>query len=229
MKRLVFIFSTLVTSFFVTTAIAAPVKSKASVTRDRIEDLIIQIEDIAYNAQGVYDSDDNDPAVRAKLDPLVDELVSLVPKRTEAEKLPDVLGVWYQVWSDGPGAPKGQGALADSIYQVVFPEGYYWNIGRDQFGQTKSMGFLRGKFTVADDALQIEFTKAVTNPEWLFSSPISLAMKAELGVFNDSPPGTAPIGKKGFLQNVYVDEYIRICRGGGDEFGGTYLYILERD
>ncbi|HEX7673496.1 MAG TPA: PAP/fibrillin family protein [Bdellovibrio sp.] len=204
-------------------------------TADQIQQLKYEILQIAFDAQGTYDSDDNNPEVRQKLDPLVDQLVALAPKRTEQQKLVDVIGTWYQVWADGPGGQPGQGALADSIWQVVFPEGYYWNVARDQYGQIKNMGYLRGKFTVGDNALSIEFTKAVTNPTWSFAEPTRQAMLAEFGTYDGNPttfpPGTSPVGKKGTLANVYVDEDIRIVRGGGGDFGvdNAYLYILERD
>lgn len=205
-------------------------------TTDRIQELKMEILTIAFQAQGKgYDSDDNSADVRKQLDPLVDELVSLAPKRTEKEKLVDVIGTWYQVWADGPAGPSGQGALADSVWQVVFPEGYYWNVAHDQYGQAKSMGYLRGKFTVNDDSLAIEFTKSVFDPKgWSFAEPTRLAMLAEFGAYDayptPYPPDTSPIGKKGTLANVFVDEDIRICRGGGGDFGNnTYLYILERD
>ncbi len=208
--------------------------AKADDNSQRIQELKYEILDTAFTAQGDYDSDDNSVDVRQKLDPLVDELISLAPQRSEQQKLIDVIGTWYQVWSDGPAGPQGQGALADSIWQVVFPEGYYWNVAREQTGTTQSMGYLRGKFTLNDTSFAIEFTKAVFNPQWSFAEPTRLAMLAEFGAFDANPtpfpPGTSPVGKKGTLANVYVDEDIRICREGGGDFGNnTYLYIFERD
>ncbi|MDG0817755.1 PAP/fibrillin family protein [Bdellovibrio svalbardensis] len=207
---------------------------QADDTYDRIQELKYEILEISFNAQGEYDSDDNNLEVRQRLDPLVEELISLAPPRSEQQKLVDVIGTWYQVWADGPGGPPGQGARGDSIWQVVFPEGYYWNVARNQYGPVQNMGYLRGKFSVNTDSLAIEFTKAVFNPQWSFAEPTRLAMLAEFGAFDANPtpfpPGTSPIGKKGYLANVYVDEDIRICRGGGTDFGdNTYLYILERD
>lgn len=208
--------------------------AKADDTSERIQELKAEILEAAFAAQGEYDSDDNSVEVRQKLDPLVDELISLVPARTEQQKLIDVIGTWYQVWADGPGGPPGQGALGDSIWQIVFPEGYYWNVARNRNGDAQSMGYLRGKFTVNESSLGIEFTKAVFNPQWSFAEPTRLAMLAEFGAFDANPtpypPGTSPIGKKGNLANVFVDEDLRICRGGGGDFGDkTYLYVLERD
>ncbi|MNJ93236.1 PAP_fibrillin [compost metagenome] len=201
--------------------------------KDAVEDLKTQILQIASAAQGEYDSDDNDPAVRAQLDPLVDQLVALVPARTEAEKFVDVVGAWQQVWADGPGGPPGMGPLAADVFQVVFPDKYYWNVAKNKVRDIMTMGFLRGKFDVEADSLKIEFTKAVFDPGWVApgTDVNTLAMRAEVGAYDGNPqtPGTSPIGKKGFLANVYVDEDMRICRGGGEEFGGTYLYILTRN
>lgn len=198
-----------------------------------VDTLKTQILKIAQAAQGQYDSDDNDPAVRAQLDPLVDQLIASVPSRTEEEKLVDVVGTWQQVWSDGPGGPPGQGPLAKDVFQVVFPDKYYWNVARNQVGTVQTMGFLRGKFDINSDSLQIEFTKSVFDPGWqpAGTDVATLGMRAEVGAYdgNPQPPGTSPIGKKGYLANVYVDQDMRICRGGGEEFGGTYLYVLTRN
>ncbi|WP_413586945.1 PAP/fibrillin family protein [Bdellovibrio sp. HCB274] len=209
------------------------VNGYAGGSRDRVSELKELILEIANNARGEFDNEDNSAEARAALDPLVDELVSLVPQKTETKKLPLVVGSWKQVWSDGPGGgpPGSGGTLADSVFQVVFPDGYYWNIGKNQVGETKSMGYLRGKFTIDVNKLDIEFTKSVGSPGCAPDDTESylLAMQAETGAF-DSMPTPGPIGKKGFLANTYVDEDLRICRGGGDDFGtGTYLYILERE
>ncbi|QLY26628.1 PAP/fibrillin family protein [Bdellovibrio sp. KM01] len=200
-------------------------------SRDRVTELKQQILEISHAAQGEYDGDDNSAEVRAQLDPLVTELVSLVPARTETEKLPQVVGSWQQVWSDGPGGGvPGAGALANAVFQVVFPDGYYWNVAKNKFAGIEAMGFLRGKFAIDTDKLNIEFTKSVGSPKWVAAGTESylLAMRAEVGTY-DKIPTPGPIGKKGFLANTYVDEDIRICTGGGDDFGtGTYLYVLER-
>ncbi|WP_413580923.1 PAP/fibrillin family protein [Bdellovibrio sp. HCB288] len=200
--------------------------------KDRIAELKQQILDISRTAQGEYDGDDNDPTVRAKLDPLVNELVTLVPARTETEKLSQVVGAWQQVWADGPGGgpPGSGGALGSAVFQVVFPDGYYWNVAKNRIAGAESMGFLRGKFEIDVGKLNIEFTKSVGAPGWVATGTESymLAMRAEVGEY-DAVPTPGPIGKKGFLANTYVDEDIRICTGGGDDFGpGTYLYVLER-
>jgi hypothetical protein len=206
--------------------------SLAQDNKDRIAELKQQILDISRTAQGEYDGDDNDPTVRAKLDPLVSELVKLVPARSETEKLPQVVGAWKQVWADGPGggSPGSGGALGNAVFQVVFPDGYYWNVAKNKIAGVEAMGFLRGKFEIDVDKLNIEFTKSVGAPGWSPAGTESymLAMRAEVGAY-DLVPTPGPIGKKGFLANTYVDEDIRICTGGGDDFGtGTYLYVLER-
>ncbi|WP_413294601.1 PAP/fibrillin family protein [Bdellovibrio sp. HCB185ZH] len=200
-------------------------------SRDRVAELKQQILEISHAAQGEYDGDDNSADVRAQLDPLVAELVSLVPARTETEKLPQVVGSWQQVWADGPGGGiPGAGALANAVFQVVFPDGYYWNVAKNKIAGVEAMGFLRGKFAIDTDKLNIEFTKSVGSPNWVAAGRESylLAMRAEVGSY-DKIPTPGPIGKKGFLANTYVDEDIRICTGGGADFGtGTYLYVLER-
>jgi hypothetical protein len=72
-------------------------------------------------------------AVRRKLNPLIEALVESVPSRTETEKLPQTVGAWQQIWTDGVqifvGPAPGQYDLSE-IFQVVAPDGYYYNIGR---------------------------------------------------------------------------------------------------
>lgn len=212
------------------------VQAKADDNSKRIQELKYTILDTAFSAQGTYDGDDNSLEVRQKLDPLIDELISLAPPRTEQQKLIDVIGTWYQVWSDSPiTSPTGTGALGDSIWQIVFPEGYYWNVLRNKNGAEESMHYLRGQFTTNDSSWGFTLNKAVFNPQWSFSEPTRLAMLAEFGAFDANPipypPETTPIGKTGTLANVYVDEDIRICRstGGTDPSTGVSLYIYERD
>lgn len=198
----------------------------------RIAELKWQILRISEQASRkvLYDNEDNDPAVRARLDPLVQELVSLAPARTQREKLVDVVGAWKSVWSDlsyfGPFAPR-----ADSIYQVVFPSGYYYNLSTYDGATGPSTSVIKGTFVVAEPALQIEFVKTTRFPEELprGADLATVAMRAELGAYDfEIDPNNAPgLGFRTTFQQEYVDEDLRI--GTGPVMNGfNTLFILRR-
>ena len=68
----------------------------------RVGALEAQILDVARAAQADCEDADNSPGVRERLDPLVRDLLTLVPDRPEGEDLPAVTGPWQQVWPDFP-------------------------------------------------------------------------------------------------------------------------------
>jgi cytochrome c556 len=177
-----------------------------------------------------YDNEDNDPAVRARLTPLIQELLALAPARTQQETLTDVVGVWKSVWSDlsyfGPFAPR-----ADSMYQVVFPTGYYYNLSTYDGAAGTFTSVIKGTFFVAEPTLQIEFVKATRFPEALprGADLATVAMRAELGVYDfELDPNNAPgIGFRSTFRQEYVDEDLRI--GTGPVMNGfNTLFILRR-
>lgn len=108
----------------------------------------------------------NASSIRRKLDPLISLLVAAAPRRSEAEKLPLVVGAWQELWTDGAsqiyvGPAPGSFDLAQ-IYQVVTPNNYYYNIGRYRRpGMEDLTVFLRGEYSVETSALQVNFTKYV--------------------------------------------------------------------
>jgi hypothetical protein len=225
-------------SLMLTVALFTPFTSKAepaaaeAVKAQRIRELKKEILRISEQASSkvIYDNEDNDPQVRARLMPLVQELVALAPVRTQQQKLQDVVGVWKNVWSDltyyAPVAPR-----ADAMYQIVFPTGYYYNLSNFDGPQGPYLSVIRGLFTVAEPALQIKFVKTTRFPEPMARGAdlATLAMRAELGIYDfEIDPNNAPgIGfETSFLQE-YVDDELRI--GTGSNFTGyASLFILRR-
>jgi hypothetical protein len=160
---------------------------------------------------------DNLKQVRAQLDPLINRLVAITPPRTEPEKLYQVLGGWYQVWSDAPFYRATRLGSYDlkNIYQIVF-NGYYWNIARflptNQGGVTQ---FLRGTFGITDESLQpVVFTTDVFGVGDIprKADVITYAIRAESGEYNAQPTqGFTPVGlPQSSLVNQYVDDNFRI-------------------
>lgn len=191
---------------------------------DRITTLKSAITSIAKANQARHD---NTADVRAELQPLVDELVSLVPVRAEAEKLPTVVGGWQNLWTD----MSFRGGYVDdaNIYQVVYADGYYYNISRITPPDGEATGFLRGSFVDAGDHLDIEFTRNALSLEWLRSGAdlIRAGQAVETGEMHVTDrPG--PIGVRGRLQNTYVDEDLRIVIGQSSTDAQDSLFVLTR-
>ena len=199
----------------------APLNADAA--PERIAQLKAQITEIATANQL---RQDNLPAVRAQLQPLVDELVALVPARTEAEKAPEVVGGWRNLWSDMTFGPYLDYA---NIYQVVYADGFYYNISRLTPPHAEVTGYLRGVFADAGDHLAIEFTANVTVPGWLPTGAdlVAAGRRVETGatVGTDQP---GPIGVRGRLQNTYVDATLRIVTGQSTTDARDSLFVLER-
>lgn len=196
----------------------------------RIAELKKQILDISKQASGKvkYDNEDNDPKVRVQLDILIDELVKIAPVKSQAEKLNRVVGVWKSVWSDLNFF--GEAPLADSVYQVVFPDNYYYNLSNyDSPTAGHYAGIIKGVFTVQEPALKIKFVKfsKYSKPFLVGSDLATLAMRAELGEYDEQIEQSPGLGFESSFEQVYVDEQIRI--GLGRNFDGfNTLFILER-
>lgn len=178
---------------------------------------------------------DNTAAVRAQLDPLVHELVAITPPRTEPEKLYQVLGGWYQVWSDAPflqPTPFGSYDLTKA-YQVVF-NGYYWNVS--SFVPTvgpRATQFLRGEFGVTQRALEpVKFTTDVFGIGEVPAKAdvLTYAIRAESGEYDAQPTlAPSPVGLPQLpLINVYVDDNVRLVTSLLDGKPAGSLFVLLR-
>lgn len=191
------------------------------------------ILEAAENARGDCDGDDNLEPVRASINELVEQLVDLVPERTEAEKLEQVTGAWRQVWSDASLTDlPGVCIEAEHMYQVVSPEGYYYNISQARLLGLEFMSYIRGTYTVEENFLATE----VANN--FFSGDIPapgtdlerLARRAEDGRISRArfvPP--LPInGDTGRMANVYVDDDLRIVTDGRPVGESEVLFVMRR-
>jgi hypothetical protein len=169
---------------------------------------------------------DNFLEVRNQLQPLVNELLALAPDRLEAEKLPQVVGAWRNLWSD---MPFGEGVDPTQVYQAVSSAGYYYNISRIVTAQGEFTGFLRGAYSDQGSYLDIEFTANSISPDFFAPGtqllPLAEAFEAQT-IPGTSIPG--PIGVKGVLINAYVDQDLRIVTGNSVSGTDLNLFILER-
>jgi hypothetical protein len=219
-----------------TASVSEPALSEqGAVGQERLRALKIKllkqaILSVSGAARGRCDGDDNYPEVAAVLNRLTTELVGLAPQGTESDRLPRVAGGWKQVWADlGSSSPLC--ISATDIYQVVSPQGYYWNISKNILpsGQ-EALGLLRGKYSVTPDFLAIEFTRLAFSPVLPPSGTnlIELANRAEAGAFPALPPNF-PVGLRGQLKNAYVDDTLRIVTGRDERPGApSSIFVLVR-
>jgi hypothetical protein len=189
----------------------------------RIEQLKLSIRTIAAANTS---RTDNYLEVRNQLQPLVNELLELAPDRLEAEKLPQVLGGWRNLWSD---QPFGEGVDPTQVYQAVSKDGYYYNISKTLTAKGEFTSFLRGMYSDQGSYLRIEFTANSISPGFqpIGTSVLTLAEDFEA----QKIPATAiggPIGVTGILINAYVDEELRIVTGNSVSDTDLSLFILER-
>ncbi len=201
-------------------------------TQAQIIELRDRILEEAENARTACDDADNTAEIRASLSVLVDELIALVPQRTEAEKAEEVAGGWFQVWSDNPFTTVPNICFDTfHIYQIVSLNGYYYNISQvNAFGS--SLGyFIRGIYELGENALPVEFTDAYFSNEPLPTGMdlVALTDQAENGeIMRAQIPPTPVIGITGTLGNIYVDDLLRIITDGTPASGNSDLYIMRR-
>ena len=200
-----------------------------STNTQRIAELKTKILQIARSAsQKLKRQNEFDPLTRKALDPLVEELVSITPKRTAKEQLIASIGAWRNLWSDLPQTA----AIASNIYQVIFPDGYYYNISEYETKPGRVYtSYLRGVYKIRKSDFQIMFTKAVRDDGFPGQGAdlYRLAMKAELGVFDSKTDSENSRGLNlpGTLTTLFVDKDIRVVGGELKKNGVTdSLFVL---
>lgn len=193
--------------------------------------------------------DDNIAQVRAKLQPLVDQLAAHFANNRPVDEVALTQRTWRSIWYDdadidgaGPSFIKLDRA---NIYQVI-EDGFYYNVSNSKlrwFG--KNVGtvqtYLKGEYTISDrpdasnagqqrlNVINLEFVdnrlrlgKLPTN-EPLADIVDRVDRRKRLTL-----PIPGPIGITGQLWNLYVDQDLRISAGNQDgDPGVTDLYILR--
>ncbi len=186
---------------------------------------------VSEQAQGECDDQDNDPQVREALDSLTARLLALTAPRSASEKLPQVVGVWKQVWSDAPFTSiPGACFNADEIYQVVFEEGFYYNIAEITFPGQTFVSFTRGEFVVQDSALTVNFISNISIEGVIEDFPDLTEASLQVANGEIEPDITRPIvdGENLTLVNVFVDDELRIVADDQQTSESEDIFVLER-
>lgn len=184
---------------------------------------------IAEQARG---SADEDGHIRASLDSNIQQLLALSPTHSIEEKLKKLQGAWDQVW--GPYTFSNLDGFKldpNNMYQVIMPDGYYYNIGFATFNGQKTSDFVRGEYKIVNDRLQVQFTQNQFLVDYL-PTQSDLKTIAQLKEVNFLKTQDIPGGYSqtpAYLHDVYVDNDLRITYGGrNDNDNNNQLYILEK-
>lgn len=206
---------------------ASQVQAETSV----LTDLKSEIVSVARSYAG---QDDKLVEARTTLDPLVKAIAKYNVEKTAADQLPLLVGAWKEIWSDErEPAPPGFAIDRLQVYQVIDPNGFFYNFADTTTPFGPGVGILRGKYEPRSGvALNIEFTASKFRTESLAPGANLVDLVASVEAEGpstaspDKPQG--PVGVKGILENVYVDQDLRVAIERDPAENVRALFILER-
>lgn len=186
---------------------------------------------------------DKDFKIQNTLVPYVDKLLELNPQPPVEDRLDLLDGRWQQVW--GPYEYRKYDRSVDptldtsKIYQVVFKEGYYYNVSNvldEDTKKSRGTTLLRGEFELGGGVkLPVRFT-SLKRLKTFPPRGLSYTDLAELAE-NDQLDGLRKVLPnwvvklffgRGVLNEVYTDEDLRITYGTSKQAEAPFLYILKR-
>lgn len=205
----------------------------------KVKNQIIQL------AQKYSGQPDKDFSKQRSLEVPVKRLLQLKPMAPIKDRIPILAGTWKQVWGPYDYRTESRGIDPElevkEIYQVVFKEGYYYNVSplyKDGDRNQERIGLLRGEFKLnpeKTDTLNVRFTKYPgVEPRPKNINIWELAPRAENGTLENEitivPTWVVEkFYRQGQLREVYTDEDLRICYGLSDRPGSKpALYIMSR-
>jgi len=187
---------------------------------------------------------DNFALIRKKLNPLVDELRKRQDLDSE-ESLSRKIGVWKQLWTDDSDDIRAnnffQSIDREQTYQIVFEGGLFYNLTVLKTPIGKFSGFLRGLYSVSpkdEKVLNLEFTSLrlkrgslpVAGELLSLTSNLEEGMTGSFGLpfgLERSPRG--PVGAKGNIETIYIDEDLRVDLGQNFADGVVDLFVLVKE
>jgi hypothetical protein len=216
--------------------------SLAQASSTEVESLKQQIFELAKSYQG---QGDPDQSKQKSIEPLVEKLIRLSPMPPIKDRIAILEGAWKQVWgpydyrNDAGGVDPKIGVA--EIYQVVFADGYYYNVSpyypkgdRSQ----EQIALLRGEFKLDSkdpNGLKVKFTKypgvdvRPTNMEIWELAAIAEAGKLENEITIVPTWIVKLFFGGGKLEEVYTDEDMRILFGtSARPEARRSLYVMVR-
>jgi hypothetical protein len=204
--------------------------AQASASNEVVQQLKKDIIDLAYSFEGQADPD---LSKQAALEEKIDELLNYIPNLTMTEKAIRAIGSWRQIW--GPYAFDDSQTVPDrmdvkNIYQVISPDGYYYNFGQYKFRTGVVRSFVRGIYEIQEDRIEVEF-----NGNGIILGQRQTPMYQLVDALENReirairfPDFVPPIGIRGALIEVYADEDIRINYGViGSDISKPALFVME--
>ncbi len=209
------------------------------------EEISVLKNNIVTTAQKYQGLGDPDYKIQKELEPMVQKLLTLSPQKNVSDRLPLLYGVWKQVWGPYEYKDNKRGVdpslKADEIYQVVSPEGFYYNVNPNLDPKTKQVqrvDYLRGEYKLSKTnpiGLDVKFTKFIGMKKRPTEKSIySFVDEAERDQLPNQVTVVPSLVVKffftgGTLQEVYTDENLRILYGSNNkEFKNKYLYIMTK-
>ena len=211
----------------------------AQLTKNQLIDEIVDIANQNMNRL------DNFKEVRRELDPLVNELQKYQDLSAE-ESLERKIGSWKQLWTDDADDLRAnnffQTVDRDQTYQIVFEGGVFYNLTVIRTPLGRLSGFLRGVYSpdsIDQKTLNLEFTKLSLRRRGLSRDGgelSTLTQDLEDGVIGSFglPFGTdrfprGPVGAKGTIRTIYIDDFLRIDIGQNKADGVEDLFVLIKN
>lgn len=188
---------------------------------------------------------DPDQSKQKSIEPLVEKLVAMASMPPVKDRIPLLAGVWKQVWGpydyrDDKGGIDPKLGIRE-IYQVIFAEGYYYNVSPYYPEETRNreqIALLRGEFELVpgkSDSLKVKFTDYPgVEPRPSNMNIWELPALAEAGKLENEvtivPSWIVKLFfKGGVLEEVYTDEDMRIVYGtSARDNARRFLYVMNR-
>jgi hypothetical protein len=207
------------------------VMSQAFAIDPRISELKSEIMALSKASQGKPDLDGK---LQEAIEVKVQDLEKVIPFLTMEEKALKIAGPWRQVF--GPYSANGDGTIpfgsrTDKIYQIIFPNGFFYNVALFEKAGLKLAFLLKGKYVVTSEAIEGTFVRNSIVSRKLDENQLhTLPSRLEEGSVSAThlPTRLPPVGLGGQLLEVYSDKDVRILRGKTPQFTRPALYIMER-
>lgn len=214
----------------------------ANAKNDEINNLKDQILSLARSYEGQVDPDQSK---QKTIEVLVKKLVQENPMPPVVDRISILAGTWKQVWgpydyrTDNGGIDPTLGI--DEIYQVIFADGYYYNVAPYYPNENRSreqIGLLRGEFKLDKEdpnGLRVKFTKYPgVEPRPNNLNIWELPPLAENGQLENEvtivPTWIVELFfSGGKLEEVYTDQDMRILYGSkGKKDSRRSIYVMTR-
>lgn len=217
----------------VATLAATQAFASSLVAEERLAELKSQIIAIATTNQEDLTNLAN---VRAQLDPLVAELAGLQSLSAE-ESLERKVGSWQQLWTDDADDLKSNNLFVTvdrkQTFQVVRNDGIFYNVSVIKLPLgLRFSAFLEGAYAPAGDVLSLEFKSLRLRIGGLgdVTGTVEKAVNNELIGLVPFPGGAkrpnGPVGVKGEIKTVFIDEDLRVDYGKNLDDGILDLFVL---